>query len=304
VLKQKGKGAMQTILDAAIPMVQLLWRRETDGKTFDSPERKAALDKALREKIKLIADPSIRAHYGQAIKDMRWELFSTRKPGPARRQSTAWSKGGTAWDRERMPRPSSKSSQLAMGTASEVILRENRIFANLLTYPELVLDFESELERFHCEDADIEAIRGAMMRHLSADDLRSSVERDVGPDRVAALLDRNHLRIIPWIGRHKDGDQARASLADDFAKVFALHGFTEELRDGQEEITGVTDENLTWRLARAAEALDPTAKSQDSEADADYDVAGNGAKLSRQERGSFSELLSRIAIEKPDSNTK
>ena len=75
VLKSKGKAAMQDLLDAAIPMVQLLWRRETDDKVIDSPERKAALDKILREKIKLIVDPSIRTHYGEAIKQMRWELF-------------------------------------------------------------------------------------------------------------------------------------------------------------------------------------------------------------------------------------
>ena len=47
LLKQQGKGAMQKLIDDAIPMVQLLWQRETDGKKFDSPERKAALDKAL-----------------------------------------------------------------------------------------------------------------------------------------------------------------------------------------------------------------------------------------------------------------
>ena len=60
-------------------MVRLLWQRETEGRVFDSPERKAALDKALRDKIKLIKDPSIRAHYGQEIKNLRWELFNPRK---------------------------------------------------------------------------------------------------------------------------------------------------------------------------------------------------------------------------------
>ena len=61
VLRAQGAGALQKLLDGAIPMVSLLWRRETEGKSFDSPERKAALDKALREKIQLIRDPSIRS---------------------------------------------------------------------------------------------------------------------------------------------------------------------------------------------------------------------------------------------------
>ncbi|HSG55051.1 MAG TPA: DNA primase, partial [Paracoccaceae bacterium] len=74
LIKAKGAAGMQKLLDEAQPMVRLLWRRETEGKVFDSPERKAALDKVLREAIKKIQDPSIRSHYGEDIKDMRWEL--------------------------------------------------------------------------------------------------------------------------------------------------------------------------------------------------------------------------------------
>lgn len=86
VLRVQGSAAMQQLLDQAIPMVQLLWQRETDGKSFDSPERKVALDKALRQKINSIRNPSIRSHYGQAIKEMRWKLFKEnhvqRAPAP------------------------------------------------------------------------------------------------------------------------------------------------------------------------------------------------------------------------------
>ncbi len=76
-----------------LPMVRLLWQRETEGQSFDSPERKAALDKALRDRIRLIRDPSIRAHYGQEIKALRWQLFAPprgpRKGQWKRRQAAA-----------------------------------------------------------------------------------------------------------------------------------------------------------------------------------------------------------------------
>ena len=75
LIRAGGPAAMQKLLDTARPMVDLLWEREVYGKNFDSPERKAALDKILRNKLQLIKDVSIRGHYGQAIKDMRWELF-------------------------------------------------------------------------------------------------------------------------------------------------------------------------------------------------------------------------------------
>ncbi|MGL6211483.1 MAG: DNA primase, partial [Paracoccaceae bacterium] len=47
LIKQQGAPAMQRVLDTAQPMVNLLWKRETEGRDFDSPERKAALDKTL-----------------------------------------------------------------------------------------------------------------------------------------------------------------------------------------------------------------------------------------------------------------
>ena len=75
MVRSEGPEAVQAVLDQALPMVKLLWQRETDGKVFDSPERKAGLDKALREQIKKIRDPSIRGHYAQDIKEMRNVLF-------------------------------------------------------------------------------------------------------------------------------------------------------------------------------------------------------------------------------------
>src|SRR5690606_25730493 len=88
LIKAEGAQAMQKVLDEAQPMVRLLWQRETEGRVFDSPERRAALDKALRATLKRIADPSIRAHYGEEIKELRWQLFGTRRPAPRQRPWT------------------------------------------------------------------------------------------------------------------------------------------------------------------------------------------------------------------------
>ncbi|MBN2761249.1 MAG: DNA primase, partial [Rhodobacteraceae bacterium] len=44
ILRQGGPAAMTKLIDGAVPLVQLLWQRETDGQVFDSPERRSALD--------------------------------------------------------------------------------------------------------------------------------------------------------------------------------------------------------------------------------------------------------------------
>src|SRR3954471_41891 len=42
-----GAGAMTVLLKAALPLSQLLWRTETDGKDFSTPERRAGLEHSL-----------------------------------------------------------------------------------------------------------------------------------------------------------------------------------------------------------------------------------------------------------------
>ncbi len=89
LIKAQGAPAMQAVVDQAKPMVQLLWQRETEGRSFDSPERRASLDKTLRGHLARIADPSIRSHYADEMKRLRLELFGTNQvrpfqPGPFR----------------------------------------------------------------------------------------------------------------------------------------------------------------------------------------------------------------------------
>ncbi|WP_370229694.1 DNA primase, partial [Salipiger bermudensis] len=80
LLRAEGAGAVSKVLEGAMPMVQLLWRRETEGKVFDSPERKAALDARLRDVLRQIQDPGLRRHYGDEIKELRFQLFRPQRP--------------------------------------------------------------------------------------------------------------------------------------------------------------------------------------------------------------------------------
>ncbi len=42
LIKAQGAGAMQKVLEAAQPMVRLLWQRETEGQIYDSPDARGA----------------------------------------------------------------------------------------------------------------------------------------------------------------------------------------------------------------------------------------------------------------------
>ena len=54
-----GAGAMSVLLETALPLSQLLWRAETDGKDLSTPERRAGLEHSLKEITDRITDPKI-----------------------------------------------------------------------------------------------------------------------------------------------------------------------------------------------------------------------------------------------------
>ncbi|WP_439141902.1 DNA primase [Pseudooctadecabacter sp.] len=296
LLKAAGAPAMREKIEGAMPMVQLLWQREVDGKVFDSPERKAALDKALREKIMQIKDPSIRSHYGQAIKDMRWELFGTKRDtsggGGARR--TPWLPKGA-----KLPaQVSTKASALAGGALLEDHLREAVIVAVLVRNPLILNDFYSALERMQCSTPEIDQLRTALLRHDADVSLADKIIADIGEEPLERIMGHAHVRITPAVRRPDNGDLARMCLAEEFAKLTARRGHAHEVEDAIEELTSdVADERLTKRLAQSLAAMNDAGR-QDGDDRAEYDTGDNGARISKDERSAFDALLDRISFAK------
>ncbi|WP_415401878.1 DNA primase [Tateyamaria sp. SN3-11] len=294
LLKAQGAGALQKLLDDAMPMVKLLWQRETEGKNFDSPERKAALDKALRHKIKLIADPSIRQHYGQEIKDLRWALFRPQRAPNGRGGQGRWQPPQTAM-------PSTKSSALATGNDHVAVhMREAAILAALALTPEVSEEFESGLEGLTCADPDHAVLRDLILRHgyLGAEVLHEKIFSALGPEALDNLLSSRHVAIIPCIRTPGNAEMARMTVAEELAKLSAAKGLDAEIADAVQDLEGVADEGVTWRLSQAAAAAADATRSS-KEDNAEYDTGDNGARISRHERDAFSALMDQIKFSKP-----
>ena len=257
LLKAQGAGAMQAVLDGAKPMVQLLWQRETEGRSYDSPERRAALDKVLRGHLARIADASIRSHYVEEIKRLREGLFGTRRPfQPGPRRSFAPPGGALA---------STRSSLLAQGTGPvDEILREAVILAILILHPGLIARFSSALERLDLTGDDHETLRQMILAGSELPDLQAKIQASA-PHALDALLSRPHVAIAPPVRNTDDSAMAALCLAEEMAKLEARRGARREIEDAMEDMDGLPDEGLTWRLTKAAEALHKSDKSGPSD---------------------------------------
>jgi DNA primase len=277
ILRGPGAAALQKVLDAALPMVALLWRRETEGKVFDSPERKATLDKTLRAALMRIKDPSIRAHYGEAIKQLRWELFGTRRPATTRR-------GGAPFA-PLAPLPSTRGSLLAADDAATgERLREAVILATLITHPALIPRFEGEMERLDLHGAGHQRLRDAILRHADVDDpaaLREKIGVDAGDD-LESLFALAHVRIAPPVRESGDSELAAMCLAEELAKLEAARGVLREIREASEDLDGLADEGVTWRLTQAAAAHNRAGRAHNEDGnDLGEDRAALSAHLQR-----------------------
>ncbi|MEP2533395.1 DNA primase [Shimia sp.] len=286
LIRAKGPAAVQRVLDHALPMVQLLWQREIEGKIFDSPERKAALDKTLREKIKLIQDPSIRAHYGQAMKELRWDLFRPQR-------SSGGGKRGK-WQSQPKVQTNTKASILAASEGPvEHRMREAVVLSVALMTPELLDDFEYAIETMECLDADNALIRDVLMRYANTPDPRAQVEAALGVDAVEKLLRHPYVAITPAVRHPGDVDIARLTLTEELAKLKTERGLTAEIAEAEEDLLGVADEAVTWRLSQAAEARNNAMRSRHEDA-GDYEVGANGAPIDKDERAALDALTEKI----------
>ncbi|MCZ4367512.1 DNA primase [Sulfitobacter dubius] len=310
LLRAQGAGALQKLLDSALPMVRLLWQRETEGKVFDSPERKAALDKSLREKIKLIRDPSIRSHYGQEIKDLRWDLFRSQKQRPdfrpvgGRGPGKGGGKGGKGapWGAPLAPLASTKASALVAMSDEQVgmHLREAVILVALVDCPQLIETFETGLEGMGCADPDHARLRDLLLRfgHTGEDVLREEISYSLGWETLENMKGQRQVAITPCIRNPGNVEMTRLTVAEELAKLDAARGLNEEIAEAVEDLSGPADEGVTWRLSEAARAADMARRSAQEDNNGEFDVGDNGMTMDRDERSALDALLGTIKYEK------
>ncbi len=289
VLRARGPAAMQALLDEARPMVDLLWRRETHGVPLDSPERRAALDKRLREVLSTISDRSIRRHYADAIKELRWQLFNPRQGRGARGAARARSASSAA-----------RRSEIV--SVSEMDrLREMVVLALLIRHPALAETFEPALERVVFTDPGHAAILQCLLSDPAGDE--TACRRAIAASPAAPALEKldaaRHLNVVPAL-RSGDEAAARQCLASEIAKLVNRRGAAREIEEALLDIEGVADEALTWRLAQAARSRSETDDIR-AEDHASYELASNGVLLDRKEVDAWGELLRELGFSRDDA---
>jgi DNA primase len=169
LIRASGGAAVAELLKAAQPFAEMLFLRECEGQSFDTPEQRAALERRLGNAVSLIADETLRRHYQADVKRRLIELFADRRQvGPQRefgaRAAAFERRGGFAG---RGPRiglaEAALPVQRKLGSRSREPPREVVILAIAIGHPALLEAHWEELAAVEFAGKRLAAFRDALM---------------------------------------------------------------------------------------------------------------------------------------------
>jgi len=236
LIRNEGADAMAAILEKALPLSQILWRKEAESHPTDTPERKAAFEKSIYSLCDQITDPTVQGHYKTYFKDQLWNAFRTKKQSQHKTSATSSSK--ERFDRFANQKHDSRflmPSRLSSSTSQRTGRREELILLTVINHPEIMENHFDEFTRLKLHSAQLDRLRrsiidivavessldyAGMAHHLAKRKLSAQVDRlkasmggsiewFVGPD--AALEDASS----GW--RHIVSRQKREALEQELA---------------------------------------------------------------------------------------
>lgn len=278
LVKADGPDAFRAVLAEARPLADLIWTRETAGNVFETPERRAQLEKTLREITSRIRDESVRYHYQQEMRERVQSFFAPQRSarpsrpgdrGQGGRQGGQWARGGAAAGRNAITESLGRSA-LVKRTGEVMSVREATVMVALVNHPALIDENFEHVEFLDLANSDLRRLHSALLDALAHD---QATDRDT----IIEVIDRIGCRevwerAVALIRRTRQWPALESAALDDardaFNQVLHLHRsqrtLHRELKQAEAALASdPTDENYRhlveiqaqFRDVQATEAL-------------------------------------------------
>jgi DNA primase len=257
LVRSGGREAVSEVIGAARPLADMLWARETEGHTFDTPERRAALEARVNEVTASIVDDAVRRYYRQDFA-ARLANFFAPAPPPQRqaRRGGDWRERRDGDWRRRLAAPRGtnrampyvvvsqqlSSSPVHRGHRTAVPRREALILQAALNHPWLLHDHLEELASLEFRHADAERVKGALIdiaAHAAALDAEA-LRTELAARNLVDVMERIALAITTpsvWGARPEAGPE---DVLVTWSQLVALHrqwhSLIKELKDAEQAL--------------------------------------------------------------------
>jgi DNA primase len=263
-----GREAIADVVGASRPLAGMLWARETEGHSFDTPERRAALEARVNEVTATIADEAVRRYYRQDFSARLSQFFAPARNERREQGGGNWRepRGGgnwrerrnNEWPRREQPRTGGRaqpyvvvsrdlaSSPVHRGHRTMVPRREALILLAALNHPWLLHDHLEELASLEFRHADAERLKAALIDiaahnagHAAALD-PAALKAELAARDFAAVMDRIAGAITTPAVWGSGPEAAPDDVLVTWQQLVALHrqwhSLTKELKDAEQAL--------------------------------------------------------------------
>lgn len=294
LIRNEGASVFKNLIDEAVPMVDLIWKRETEGKSFDSPERRSGLDKSLSDAIALIKDKNLKNHYRDALFQARRQFFGRQNAGTIEFKNNS----------RLMPQSDTKSSFLVAADEKTVSaqIRESTVIAVLMNFPELIEIFYDELIMIDLASPDCDLILKELVKldNGTKAEIKNELMEKIGGEKVEKLLSLSHLRVLPCLRIKGTIEMGQQTLREELAKLNSERGLSAEVDEINNTPPEEWHERDFSRLGMANNAKQRTVSSVQEDT-INYEQAQNGLNINREERLKLDEIRKTISFDKKKS---
>jgi DNA primase len=238
LFRSGGRDAIADVLGGARPLAEMLWTREVEASSLDTPERRAALEAKVKTLAQGIGDEAVRKYYMQDFETRLRDLLmpnASRNGEQSRRNGNAWSgnnwsggfrdsaRGGSQpWQqrnrgpggrmppgREPLAQPSSRlsGSPIVRGHRTALPPREALILMAVINHPWLLEHHAEEFSALDFLNPDADQLRRAILdtvtgeEQLEPEAVRAAVVVARGLSGVLARVEAAITHLSDWPAR-------------------------------------------------------------------------------------------------------
>lgn len=260
LVRHEGRAPFDKVLSMARPLAEMLWLREVGSGDHSTPEKRAELEARLKQMTAVIADESVRRHYGQDVRD-RLNRFFQPQAGQRNFQSRGnfergakGGQGGAGLSRGgpvRSPAVSDRLTRSALVQGNQALppLRESVLALTIVNHPQLLFDEYDEISAIEYENRDLQRFWSAVLNaatgggpKLTRDRLIEQLEAEGFGDMMQSL-DRQIRYARLWTAT---AAAAQEDAREGYLQALALHKRTKALlwqrRELESELAYATEQ--------------------------------------------------------------
>ncbi|MCY4191292.1 MAG: DNA primase [Rhodospirillaceae bacterium] len=250
LIATEGPPAFRRLLEGALPLVDCLWQLETAGRPSDTPERRTAILKALRNRIAEIGERSVQDAYFDEI-EVRFRKAFGRVPSNRSGYGGQGRKARFRYDRFSRSANTPAGAVKTDGRVDSLHLRGRQaLLATLINHPALFDTLAEELAKTpFSEGSDLDRLRGFLLEGNGATEA-DALETAGLVATVDRVTSRAVYELAPFAAPSARDDEALEGWRHLYRQMFETRALNAEKAAAMQAFADAPDERR-WAYLRA-----------------------------------------------------